>query len=260
MRRGTGRLLPRVASVVALSLLVACGGTNTAPIAATPTAAPTPSAIVAPSLGRPSTEPSADPGAAAVRAFIAYASSPAATYQATFSGESRQTITVIRITKGTLQGRGSDVLVRATFTFPDRNADVVEHRYVGGVAWFRVGTRSWQKAADFTPANTMAAFAAVHGPADVTYLGPRTVGGKHLFAVSIASAIVNPVMIPEINLTEAAVTDPNLTLLVDASGRPVSGTSEIRGRGRVSGQLQELVIDLTVTFTKIGEPVSVNAP
>src|SRR4029079_2888715 len=160
-----------------LLVVVACGGTNTAPGVATtsPASAPPTASAARP----PSASPSADPGAAAVRAFIAYASSPGATYQATFSGESRQSITALKITRGTLQGHGSDVLVRATFTFPDGNAGVVEHRYVGGVAWFRSGTRPWQKLAGFTAANTMAAFGSVRGPADVTYLGPKTVGGKH---------------------------------------------------------------------------------
>ena len=62
------------------------------------------------------------------------------------------------------------------------------------------------------------------------------------------------------NLTEAVVTSPKLTLLIDAAGRPVKGTAEIDGRGRVSGQLQEIVIDLTVTFVKLGQPVTIKAP
>jgi hypothetical protein len=86
------------------------------------------------------------------------------------------------------------------------------------------------------------------------------VGGKTLYKVQVASAIVNPVMIPASNLTEVVVTDPELTVLIDASGRPVSGTALIIGRGRVSGQLQEIAIDLDVTFTKVGRPVTIAAP
>jgi len=68
------------------------------------------------------------------------------------------------------------------------------------------------------------------------------------------------VMIPASNLTEVEVTSPKLVVLVDTRGRPVRGTAEITGRGRVSGQLQEIVIDLEVTFTKVGQPVSIAAP
>jgi hypothetical protein len=67
-------------------------------------------------------------------------------------------------------------------------------------------------------------------------------------------------MIPAVNLTEAVVTSPKLTLLIDAAGRPVKGTAQIDGHGRVSGQLQEIVIDLTVTFTKVGDAVTIKAP
>jgi hypothetical protein len=76
----------------------------------------------------------------------------------------------------------------------------------------------------------------------------------------MASVIVNPIMIPASNLTEVAVTESKLTLLIDAAGRPLSGTATITGRGRVSGQLQEIIIDLNVTFTKVGQKVTIAAP
>ena len=71
---------------------------------------------------------------------------------------------------------------------------------------------------------------------------------------------MNPLMIPAGNLTDTALTTPKLTLLIDAAGRPVRGTAEIDGKGRISGQLQEIVLDLTVTFTKVGQAVSIKAP
>jgi len=100
----------------------------------------------------------------------------------------------------------------------------------------------------------------VHAPPDVTYLGPIKKGTKTFYGVRIASVIVNPVMIPAANLTDQVVTDSRLDVLIDANGRPVSATGTITGRGRVSGQLQEIAIDLTVTFIKIGQPVRIVAP
>jgi hypothetical protein len=67
-------------------------------------------------------------------------------------------------------------------------------------------------------------------------------------------------MIPAGNLTERAITDSKLVLLIDADGKPLSGTATITGRGRVSGQLQEIVIDLKVTFLKVGQKVTIAAP
>jgi len=253
-----GRGIAGAASVMVI-VVAACANATTAPSALPEASASPPAASASVAPGKPSATPR-DAGTAAVEAFVAFASNPTSSYQATFSGESRQTVTVIKITKGVLQVHGADVLVRATFTFPDHQSGVVEHRYVGGKGWIRLDRDAWQLLSGWVAADSMAAFPAVRGPNDATYLGPKTVAGKTLYQVQVRSAIVNPVMIPESNLSEAAVTSPKLVVLIDAAGRPVSGTAEIGGRGRVSSQLQELVIDLTVAFTKVGQPVSIAAP
>ena len=94
----------------------------------------------------------------------------------------------------------------------------------------------------------------------MTYLGPVKRGGTTFYQVSFRSAIVNPVMIPAVNLSDTALTTPKLTLVIDADGRPVKGTAEVDGKGRVSGQLQEIVIELDVAFVKVGQPVAIKAP
>jgi len=230
--------------------------------AITPSVGPSPttssSARVAAST-RPSASPSADPANAAVTAFVALVTKDGFSYQATFTGQSRHTTEILQISKGLLQVSGRDVLVRATWAFPGHNY-TVEHRYVGGLGWIRYDlTDTWHRFG-FQPTDSMAAFASIHGRADVTYLGPVNSGTTTYYQVSFRSAIVHPVMIPARNLTEAVVTSPKLTLLIDAAGRPVKGSAEIDGRGRVSGQLQEIVIDLTVTFVKLGQPVTIKAP
>lgn len=192
-------------------------------------------------------------------AFVALVTKDGFSYQATFTGQDRHTTDTFQMRKGVLQVSGDDVLVRVTFSFPG-HPDTVEHRYVGGKGWIKYDTSDkWHRLA-FRPSDTMAAFASVHSKNDLTYLGPVKSGGKTYYKVEFRSAIVNPVMIPASNLTETVLTSPKLTLLVDAAGRPIKGTAEIDGRGRVSGQLQEIVIDLTVTFTKLGQAVSIKAP
>jgi hypothetical protein len=248
-----------VAACAVTLLAAACGNSTTAPSAVPGTSAPAASGSASVAPSQPSASPH-DPATAAIQAFVAFASNPKSSYQATFSGESRQTITIIKITKGLLQVNGADVLVRATFTFPDRRSGVVEHRFVDGKPWIRLDRGRWQRLTDWVATDSMAAFPAVRALNDVTYLGPKKVAGKTLFQVQVRSAIVNPVMIPEINLSDTVVTSPKLVVLIDAAGRPVSGTAEIDGRGRVSGQLQELVIDLTIKFIKVGQPVSIAAP
>jgi hypothetical protein len=242
-----------------LLALVGCEGQSTVPSAgggsppAGSSASPAAGASVKPIASR-------DPGQVALTKFFALATDDAFAYQATFTGASRHTVDILPISKGLLQVSGANVLVRATFTYKNGTKTTVEHRSVGGRGWIRYGSEAWARLTGFGPANSMAAFAAVHAPPDVTYLGPVKTGGKTAYQVSIASVIVNPIMIPASNLSDVAVTDSKLTLLIDGDGRPLSGTAAITGRGRVSGQLQEIVIDLKVTFLKVGQKVTIAAP
>lgn len=249
----------RLALLVAvIAILTGCGATSS-PTAPATAASARPSSVAA--SARPATPaPSADPGTLALQRFVAFASKAGASYQATFTGQSRHTTDILPISKGLLQVSGANVLVRATFTFPNGRPYTTEHRFVGGTAWIRYSPEPWERLKGFTEANSMAAFPNVHAATDVTYLGPKTVGGKVLYQVQVKSAIVHPVMIPAGNLTEETVTSPKLIVLVDAAGRPVRGTAEIRGRGRISRQLQEIVIDLELTFTKVGQAVKISAP
>jgi len=238
-------------------VVAACDQSSVSPSApsgatAHPSAAPAGSS-------RPSASAAADAGTAAITAFVVLVTKDGFSYQATFTGQDRHSTDIFPIRSGLLQVSGDDVLVRATFTLQGHRY-AVEHRYVGGKAWIKYdATDTWHRLT-FHPADSMAAFAAIRTRADVTYLGPVKSGGKTYYKVSFRSAIVNPVMIPARNLTETVLTSPKLTLLIDADGHPIKGTAEIDGRGRVSRQLQEIVIDLTVTFTKLGGAVSIKAP
>jgi hypothetical protein len=48
--------------------------------------------------------------------------------------------------------------------------------------------------------------------------------------------------------------------VTDATGHPVSGTWSLSGTGRVSGQLQAIEMDLDLAFSRIGKPVTIEAP
>jgi hypothetical protein len=255
-----GRRRTIAIAVLVLSLaLVGCDGHTTAPTG--PGASPTARASASPASGG-SAKPAAsrDPGQVALTKFFTLVTDDAFAYQATFTGASHHTTDILAISKGLLQVSGANVMVRATFTYKSGTRYVVEHRSVGGKAWIKYGSLPWARLSAFGPADSMAAFAAVHAPPDVTYLGPTKAGGKTVYQVQIASAVVSPLMIPAGNLTERAITDSKLVLLIDANGRPLSGIATITGRGRVSGQLQEIVIDLKLAFLKVGQKVTISAP
>jgi hypothetical protein len=244
-------LVALVAGVVAGCGAVAPSGPAIPFVASFPPASHSPAA--------PSASAKADPATGAVTGFVALVTKKGFSYQATFTGQSRHSTDIFPISKGLLQVSGDDVLVRATWAFPGHKY-AVEHRYVDGKGWVRYDVRDTWHRLTFHPADSMAAFASIRTKADVTYLGTVKVAGKTYYQVSFRSAIVNPVMIPAGNLSDTALTSPKLTLLIDETGQPYKGTAEIDGRGRVSGQLQEIVIDLTVAFTKVGQAVSIKAP
>lgn len=249
----------RPALVAALALVVLAAACDSSAVTPLPSARPSgfPGAV---SSRAPSPPSSPDPATAAINAFVELVTADRFSYQATFTGQSRHTTTILPISNGILQMSGDNVLVRGTFKFEDGFRYTVEHRFVGGKGWIRYDTSLGWERVPVKPTDTMAAFASVKTATDVKYLEKVTSGGKTLFRVEIRSAIVNPVMIPASNLTETSLTTPKLTLLIDTAGRPVRGTAEIEGRGRVSRQLQEIVIDLTVTFTKVGQAVTIKAP
>lgn len=257
-RAASAALVALVALVVAL--VAACA--NPA-VTIQPTSTPAnPAASGAGPSGSSTPRPSAraDPGQTALKAFVALVTKKGFSYQATFTGDSRHTTDILPIREGLLQVSGEDVRVRARFSYPSGGRYTVEHRYVGGRAWIRYSTSEAWARMTFRSSDSMGAFAAIKTAADVTYLGPVESGGTTFYKVRFRSAVVNPVMIPADNLSDLALTSPRLDLLIDATGRPVRGTAEIDGRGRVSGQLQEIVIDLKLTFTKVGKAVSISAP
>ena len=251
------RVVAIMAILIALGL-VACDSQSTAPVSSGSPATPASAGPVAGASAKPS--PSRDPGQVALAKFVGLATDDGFAYQASFTGASHHSVDILPISNGLLQVSGADVRVRATFKYKTGSKATVEHRSVGGRDWIRYGSEAWRGMGAFSAVNSMAAFAAVHGPPDVTYLGPKKVGGKAVYEVSLASAIVHPIMIPAGNLTETVVSGSKLILLIDADGRPVSGTETITGRGRVSGQLQEIVIELKLTFAKAGQKVTIAAP
>ena len=90
-------------------------------------------------------------------------------------------------------------------------------------------------------------------------MGP-VAGEDGLHRVELTATYLHPALIPAGNLTAEVITSTKLRLVTDADGIPVRGTWTMRGKGRVSGQLQAIVIDLDLAFSKIGEPLTIKEP
>ena len=251
----------RVASAALVVAIVVFGCGTTQPTQSSGAAASSPppaAASTATASHAPAPSPSAAPETAAIAAFVKLVTKSNFAYQATFKGLSRHTTAKIPVT-GTLAVSGRDYRLAASFRF-DNGTATVEHRYVDGKAWYRFNGGKWGRFTNFTPAFSMSPFALVTGVGDVRSVGTEKVGGKTVHRIQVNSDPFHPSLIPAVNLTQETVTSGTLELLIDDAGRPVSGSAKIDGTGRVSGQLQEIVIELNLTFTKIGQKVTVSAP
>ena len=246
-----------VTAVLLAALVMGCGATQPSQ---TSVDASRPPALVAtpPASHGPAASPSPAPQTAAIAAFVKLVTKDNFAYQATFKGLSRHTTARIPVT-GAFAVSGRDYRLTAAFKFNDGTA-TVEHRYVDGKAWVRFVGQGWARLTNFTAAFSMSPFAHVKGVADVRYVGTEKVGGKTVRRIQIDSVPFHPSLIPASNLSQETVTSGILELLIDDAGRPISGSASVNGTGRVSGQLQEIVIELNLTFTKLGQKVTVSAP
>jgi hypothetical protein len=249
-----------VSTVVVLAIVLAgCGATPpTQAGTAVPSAPPISAAPSAAASRAAPASPGAAPETAAIAAFVKLVTKTGFSYQVTFKGLSRHTTTKLPV-KGAIAVSGRDYRVTADFTF-ENGTTGVEHRYVGGKAWVRFTGDTWRRLTGFMPAASMSPFASVAGVEAVRFSGTKKADGRTLYVVQIASLPVSPILIPATNLSAETVTRSVLDLAIDDAGRPVSGTVSTTGTGRVSGQLQEIVIELDLTFTKIGQKVTISAP
>jgi hypothetical protein len=246
-----------VTAVLLAALVIGCGATQ--PTQSGVAASNPPALTSAPPASHgPATSPSPAPQEAAIVSFVKLVTKSNFAYQATFRGLSRHTTARIPV-KGALAVSGRDYRLTAAFTFQD-GTSTVEHRYVDGKAWYRFNGQSWGRFTNFTPAFSMSPFAHVKVVGDVRFVGTEKAGGKTVHRIEIDSVPFHPSLIPATNLSQETVTSGILELLIDDAGRPISGSASVKGTGRVSGQLQEIVIELDLTFTELGQKVTVSAP
>lgn len=242
---GAGELLPRPASFAPLASPAAPGASSAA--SAVASAAPTPSPTSA-----------AGTAVAVLDGLRAVAAGEATTYRVTLSGDSRHTTDILDV-KGTIDMAGDDAALAVTFAFPREGTGRADYRRVGDEDWVRFDRGRWRSVTGLTPAQILDPLGGATDGSRMQYLG-RVEGEDGLHQVQLTGLYLHPMLIPAANLTSEKVTKTKLLLVTDGTGVPVRATWTMRGQGRVSGQLQAIAIDLTLTWSKIGEPLTIKAP
>lgn len=239
--RAPDRLGPIAAGLV-LILAVVAGCSE-------PAATPLHSIIIDPTL-----LPAAEQ---ARQAFVESVLSGDLTYHATFDGFVDGTGSELAV-RGSLDVAGKDYQVAAAYTSPKPPKASYAIRYVGGTTWVRIDGAKWKKDATFR-ANSP--FAFITRERDVKLATTQTVAGESLHRITLEqSQLIALNQIRAANLTDVDYKRSSLELLIDGDGKPVSGTTRIEGVGRVSNELQEIVIQLDVVFSKVGAAIVIKAP
>jgi hypothetical protein len=216
---------------------------------------PTPPQTAPPS--RPPATPS--PADAAIARLVALALDAGTTYEVAITGRSRHSADILPIT-GTLQVAGADSRLVADFVFPDAGGEAaIELRTIEGEAWLRYEGEAFGESGPVAPEEAPNPFALIEEADDITLVSEEP-DADGRYQVAFESMVIHPVFIPAVNLSEESVKESTLTLLIEADGRPVSGSWELTGQGRISRQLQEIVMELDLTFSKLGSDISISQP
>lgn len=239
----------------------ACGPAAVAPIAS-PSVEVSLSPTVAPTA-RPS--PTPRPGAAAIAAFVERVTSGTFSYRMTLKGSVAAAVDRGQVT-GRLDTTGRDYALSLTFDFtedyPGSPLLMVGVREVGETGYLREDGDTWRTVPDYVAADSAVPFASVRSEADVVHRETIAEGDRIRHRVSIASGVViHPRVVPG-QLTSERVRRTTIDLVIDDDGRPISATWELDATGRVgeAGQLQQISIELALSFSKLDEPVIVERP
>jgi hypothetical protein len=251
------RLAAPVAASLLLLVVAACG--RPAAPAASPTV--TPSATPA----APTTSPTPAAYQAAIAAFVERVTSGGLSYRISFTGDARASVDVLPV-KGTLDVAGADFATTFTYDFSQEYDDVgklkVQVRSVDGKGWIKRPEKAWAAIKGYDAADSAVPFKAVTSAADVRYLGSGgSEAGAHRISVPRA-VLIHPNTIP-FQIKKEQIDQTTLEVVLDDEGTPRSGTWTLRGQARVGpgvGQLQRVVYELALDFSKVGEEISIKRP
>jgi hypothetical protein len=197
----------------------------------------------------------------AAEAFRSLATTDGLSYRIAIKGDVLATVSDIAV-HGSVSVAGADVATTTVYA-SGAGRYTVDTRYVGGRLWVRTkGPGAKDKWVEQTSTETIVApFLDVDAPRAITDFGPRVVDGRTVRSIQVVGGrFLDPATIPAFNLTDGQVRSSVLTLTIDDRGRPLSGRWKQTGTGRVSGQLQELDVDVDVAFSDVGGEVTVTAP
>ncbi len=248
-----------VALAMAIGIVVAACGSISAPRAtAGPIATVAPAASIAPAT--PSRSP--DTHEAAIAAFVESVTSGDLTYRIAYAGEMRLSASLAKI-KGAMTVVGEDFATAWTYDFdeglPEQDVQV---RGVAGEGYVKREGEGWTSIKGYDLDDSYVPFKHVGDSGDVRYLGPVVVGDETLHRISVPDALLMHPTTVVGRMREEKIERMTTEVRIDDKGRPRTGTWEMSVKARIggSGQLQRVVYELELTFSKVGDQLTVKKP
>ena len=252
--------IARPAALTALVVgLIACAPAGSSAGSSLAVASPTP---------RPTATAAPTPAAhaAAIERFVALATGGELAYRISYRGDARASADVLPLT-GTLDVSGADFASSMTYDFSEEYQGLgsfkVQVRGVGDEGWIKRPGKLWADIKGYGPHHSAVPFKAVEDVRDVTYLGPDTVDGEAVHRISVPGAVlIHPNTIP-FDIVKEKVDSTELEVTIDGDGLPHTGTWSLRGQARVGGgvgQLQRVLYELDLVFSKVGDDITIERP
>jgi len=187
-------------------------------------------------------------------------------YHVAFDGSVRASVNLLPIV-GAMDVSGNDFASSFTYDFSHDYVNVgkvrVQVRGVNGRGYMKSGAAAWRTIKNFGVGQSYVLFKNVKAPKDVRYLGAVRVSGKTLHKIAVPGALlIHPNTIPGMSKKEE-VDDTEFAVVIDDAGRPRSGTWKLWGKSRVgegTGQLQHVVYEVELTFSKVGSKIRISRP
>lgn len=248
--------------LLAAMLLAACSPAIELPVlSAEASASPSSSGAAA----GPSASAAVPGQTAAIAAFVKSVTGGTWTYRMAFTGFAAAAVDRLPIA-GSTDVSGPNFASSFTYDYSRVLRGVgkvrIQVREVGRKGYAKVGGAAWQALSGYGKDDSNVPFAAVETTDDITLLGSTKVAGRVTYRVSIPNAVlIHPSTILG-NISVVGVGQTTLELVIDDQGRPVAGDWRLTGKARVgrSGQLQELVYELQLTFTRVGAKITIARP
>lgn len=254
--RRPSRSIRALASLALGVLVVGCGATATTTATRTPPSPPP----------APTASPKPRPESVAMAAFVKRVTSGTFSYRVSFKGDVVASVDLLPIV-GSMDVSGADFASSFTYDFSRDYRNIgkvrIQVRGVKGKGYIKSGSAAWKSIKGFDATDSYVPFKTVRTIKDVRYLGPTDIGGRTYHRIGIAGALlIHPNTIPG-RLQKEKLDELTLEVDIDDAGRPKRGTWRMRAQGRVGvagGQLQRIVYELDLTFSKVGSKLPIRRP